>query len=516
MANDFKFGNKKIQEMYFGDTPVVAVYFGDKLIWSKEQMGFRYIDLNAYGGNSSPAFFITPTESGTLNTITIYIKNNNSQFNKFQLCRYDGTDLINLDSTKCYVLADQNRFNHSAELCDFTTIDDEPIYKVTFTIKSEYTLVLSENVNYYFAISFQNDYGKIAYDNRVSNPSARCIDSNTIPQYQPGYYWPDNISDTTAIGQITCQLNMSPLDWGSDTNAPFSLLEYNDTIEHWTYDDINKTLTWNHCAYYPVGTTNNLVNINYDIDYWYFYGSSRHYTTNTIDISAVPTWNGQVENEASLILHAVNETKTYPTQGGSTSHDWIFYWPENGRMLDTYNYASITPNNNDLACILFEPTETCKFVSIETLHTYSGFNNDVQKCYIWELTHISGDVYSRNVKGEVPKMSGTTYKGGSLSRVVTDMYDSTQTKDTKIYKTYFEYTNSTDLILEAGKLYGISIWDNEWYIPNNECKNFMYKTTQSAQSTNHYRTGFYPSQSNVTTTYVQTYANIVTASTATT
>ena len=516
MANDFKFGNKKIQEMYFGDTPVVAVYFGDKLIWSKEQMGFRYIDLNTYGGNSAPAFFINPTESGTINTITLYIKNNTSQPNKFQICRYDGTDLINLDPTKCYVLANQNYFDHKVELCDFTTIYDEPIYKVTFTIKSSYSIVLSENINYYFAISFQSDYGKIAYDNRIPNPSARCIDSNTIPQYQPGYYWPSNIQETSTTGQITCQLSLTPLDWGSDTNAPFSLLVYNDTIEHWTYDDINKTLTWNHCAYYPVGTTDNLVNINYDIDYWYFYGSNRHYTTNTIDISAVPTWNGQVENEASLILHAVNETKTYPTQGGSTSHDWIFYWPENGRMLDTYNYASITPNNNDFACVLFQPTETCKFVSIETLHTFSGYNSQFPSCKIWKLTNVSGDEYSKTQIAEFNYTSGSTYKGGSLSRVVTDMYDSSQTKDTKIYRTYYEDTNSTNLILEAGSWYAFSIWYNEYYTPDPECKNFMYRTTQTAQSTNHYRTGFYAAQGNVTTTYVQTYANIVTASTATT
>ena len=36
MANDFKFGNKAIQDLYFGDTPVVAVYFGDKLIWQRQ------------------------------------------------------------------------------------------------------------------------------------------------------------------------------------------------------------------------------------------------------------------------------------------------------------------------------------------------------------------------------------------------------------------------------------------------------------------------------------------------
>lgn len=512
MANDFKFGNKKIQEMYFGDTPVLAVYFGDKLIWSKEQMGFRYIDLNTYGGNSSPAFLISPTESGTVNTITIYIKNNTSQPNKFQICRYDGTDLINLDVTKCYILADQNYFTHQAELCDFTTIYDEQIYKVTFTIKSGYSLVLSENVNYYFAISFQDDYGKIAYDNRVSNPSARCIDSNSIPNWNSGYYWPSNVYETTATGQITCQLNMSPLDWG-DTNAPFSLLEYNNTYDNWIYDDIEKTLTWNHNAYYPPGTTNNLININYDIDYWQFWGGNQHITTNKVDISSVGPWNGRTEAEESLVLYAYNNTKV--TTGGH--HNYTFYWPENGRILDTYNYSSITPNGNDLACILYTPNEDCKFVSIETLHTWSGFNSQANCCYIWELTNISGDEYNKTVIANATYTSGTTYKGGSLSRVVIDMNDSSHTKDTKIYRTYFENTNSTNLILEAGKTYAITIWYNANYIPDPECKNFVYRTNTAYQSTKHYRTGFYTSDWNtkVTATYLQTFANIVTATTAT-
>ncbi len=508
MANDFKFGNKTIKEMYFGNTSVLSIYFGDKLIWSKEKMGFRYIDCNAYGGNSAPAFLISPTESGTVNTITIYIKNNTSQLNKLQICRYDGTDLVNLDPTKCYVIADQNYFSHRAELCDFTTVDNEPIYKVTLTINSGKTVVLSENTNYYFAILFQNDYGKIAYDNRIPNPSARCINSNTLPQYQPGYYWPSSVQETPITGQITCQLSLSPLDWGSDPNAPFSLLEYNNTYDNWIYDDIKKTLTWNHNAYYPPGTTNALVNINFDIDYWKFYGGNTQYTENKIDISAVPTWNGQVENEASLILYATNETKYYGND--PSHHTFIFYWPEN-RILDTYNYASITPNNNDLACVLFQPTTDCKFVSIETLHTYSGYSTEYPSCKIWRLTNITGDEYSRTQIADLNYTSGSTYKGGSLSRVVTDLYDSTQTKDTKIYKTYYEDTNSNNIILSAGYLYGFSLWNNEHYTPNPECKNFMYRTTTSAQSTKHYRTGFYSTQGNVTATSLQTYANIVTA-----
>jgi hypothetical protein len=37
MANDFKFGNKAIQDLYFGNKAVLQVYFGDKLIWQKLQ-----------------------------------------------------------------------------------------------------------------------------------------------------------------------------------------------------------------------------------------------------------------------------------------------------------------------------------------------------------------------------------------------------------------------------------------------------------------------------------------------
>jgi hypothetical protein len=127
------------------------------------------------------------------------------------------------------------------------------------------------------------------------------------------------------------------------------------------------------------------------------------------------------------------------------------------------------------------------------------------------LTNVSGDEYSRTQIADINYTSGSTYKGGSLSRVVTDLYDSTQTKDTKIYRTYNEDTNSNNIILSAGCLYGFSLWYNEYHTPDPECKNFMYRTTQSAQSTKHYRTGFYTTQGNVTATSLQTYANIVTA-----
>jgi len=37
MANDFKFGNKSIEDLYFGNLKVVKVYFGNNLIWERDE-----------------------------------------------------------------------------------------------------------------------------------------------------------------------------------------------------------------------------------------------------------------------------------------------------------------------------------------------------------------------------------------------------------------------------------------------------------------------------------------------
>lgn len=37
MANDFKFGNKAIEDLYFGNLKVVKVYFGNNLIWERKE-----------------------------------------------------------------------------------------------------------------------------------------------------------------------------------------------------------------------------------------------------------------------------------------------------------------------------------------------------------------------------------------------------------------------------------------------------------------------------------------------
>lgn len=72
MANDFKFGNKTIKDLFFGNKAVTAIYFGANLVWQKIKK------ILQFGNNELIGIEFIPDNDIILNSISIFQNDTNA------------------------------------------------------------------------------------------------------------------------------------------------------------------------------------------------------------------------------------------------------------------------------------------------------------------------------------------------------------------------------------------------------------------------------------------------------
>ena len=436
---------------------IIAVYWSDSnaqshLIWQK-QKEYRFVDCTG-SNNEQPSFILRINKSCELNSITVYMSLNNTKHYNVTLAQCIDLNDENIDITEetnffrnTKVIANNSNFTISSELCDFKTVNNEDVYKITFTLNN---LIISTGL-YYFTFSVSTDNN--TYDRKICYSNSATVARNFLynnisdtvnyPMWTQTYNMASN-SDNIKNGYVDYSISSSDLNWG-DVNQPFA----SSFAEFELYDDINKKLMWNMYAYYPVsqGTAGTKLNVNdcvksYDV--W-----PDRIRTNYLYLSAHSVYSANGESMFSTQVLANNDEMT-PARVGSFPYPYDE--PDDQTFLhciDTYNYTrNYVNDSNVVSFILYTPTTNCKLSSVSYFNGDSNAETPVVNVGVVEL--------DSSMKG-VSNL-GTFTDDHIIKYKYTSVTTENNTVDMILYKHYRKPVN--DILLEANKTYAISISDD--------------------------------------------------------